>query len=283
AQRFARAGFRREALTPVYGLGEATLAVTFTPAGRGPRIRDGVVSVGRPLPGFEVEIRNGDGREGEADGTGRVGRVWVRGPSLMEGYLGRPRATARALRDGWLDTGDLGFLRDGELFLTGRAKDLVILRGRNYGPEEIEAAAAAVPGARPGCAVAASVMVEGGNGSGDREELVVFVEAGRETADELRRRLPRAVREAVVGTLGLPPDRVEVLAPGTLPRTSSGKLRRGETVRRWLAGKLDPPAAVTPWRLARAVAASALAFARARTGEPGPGGPAEAADEAETA
>jgi acyl-CoA synthetase (AMP-forming)/AMP-acid ligase II len=299
AERFRPWGLRPEALTPVYGLSEAALAVAFSDLRQPfrserfarPSIEAGerpapdpegreLVSVGRPLPGFRVEIRDGDGREGK---TGRVGRVWVRGPSLMEGYLGRPRATARALREGWLDTGDLGFLRDGELFLTGRAKDLVILRGRNYGPEEIEAAAAAVPGARPGCAVAASVMVEGGDGSGDREELVVFVEVGRETDADLQRRLPQAVREAVVGTLGLPPDRVEVLAPGTLPRTSSGKLRRGETVRRWLAGELDPPAAVTPWRLARAVAGSSLAFARARMGEPARGGPAEAADEAETA
>jgi len=302
AERFRPWGLRPEALTPVYGLSEAALAVAFSDMERpfsterfarasiepgesaapDPEGRE-LVSVGRPLPGFEVEVRNGDGAPAAAGREAEVGRVWVRGPSLMEGYLGRPQATARALRDGWLDTGDLGFLRGGELFLTGRAKDLVILRGRNYGPEEIETAAAAVPGARPGCAVAASVMAEEGNGSADREELVVFVETARGAPEHLRRELPRAVREAVVGTLGLPPDRVEVLAPGTLPRTSSGKLRRGETVRRWLAGELEPPAPVTPWRLARAVAGSAFAFARARSGGPGRGRPAEPADEAETA
>ncbi|HUF79279.1 MAG TPA: AMP-binding protein [Thermoanaerobaculia bacterium] len=271
-ERFRPWGFRPEAMTPVYGLAEAALAVTFSDLGR--PFRSGrferaslepgeapcpdpggreLVSVGRPVPGFEVEVRDGD-----AGRVGHVGRVWVRGPSLMEGYLGRLRETARVLRDGWLDTGDLGFLSGGELFLTGRAKDLVILRGRNYGPEEIEAAAAAVPGARAGCAVAASYLPE----ESDGEELVVFVEAARDASDGLRERLPAAVREAVLGALGLRPDRVEVLAPGTLPRTSSGKLRRGETLRRWLAGELAPPEPVTPLRLARAMAGSAWGYLR---------------------
>ena len=291
AERFARWGFRPEALAPVFGLSEAALAVTFPDLGRRfrsdrferrslepggapmiitsePRAEPGaepsagreLVSVGRPLPGYEVEIRGDDLRPlGPPSGT-RVGRVWVRGPSLMAGYLGRPRATAQALRDGWLDTGDLGFLSEGELFLTGRAKDLVIVRGRNYGPEEIEAAAWAVPGARTGCAVAASWMPE----EADREELVVFVEAARSASEEERRALPDAVVRAVAAAVGPPPDRVEVLAPGTLPRTSSGKLRRAETVRRWREGELEPPDSTSPWRLAAAVAGSTLAFARLR-------------------
>jgi fatty-acyl-CoA synthase len=291
AERFAPWGFRPEALTPVYGLSEAALAVTFSAIERpfrsgrfaraslepgaapasDPEGRE-LVSVGRPVPGFEIEVRDEAGRPLGAAGNGgpaagggrvgRVGRVWVRGPSLMEGYLGRLRETAAALREGWLDTGDLGFLSDGELYLTGRAKDLVILRGRNYGPEEIEAAAAAAPGARAGCAVAASHMPE----AGEREELVVLVEAAREAGEGLRRSLPAAVRDAVVRALGLPPDRVEVLAPGTLPRTSSGKLRRGEALRRWLAGELEPPAPLTPWRLARAFAGSAWGLARSGSG-----------------
>jgi fatty-acyl-CoA synthase len=285
AERFARWGFRAEALSPVYGLSEAALAVTFPdlrrpfrserferrslePGGKPETVAAGreVVSVGRPLPGFEIEIRNEDLTSVEA---GRVGRVWVRGPSLMAGYLGRPRATARALRDGWLDTGDLGFVRDGELFLTGRAKDLVILRGRNYGPEEMESAAWSVPGARTGCAVAASWMPE----EADREELVLFVEAARSATPEERRALPETVRQAVAAAVGPPPDRVEVLAPGTLPRTSSGKLRRAETLRRWQEGELDPPEGVTPWRLAAAVAGSTVAFARLRMGGAPDGAP----------
>jgi acyl-CoA synthetase (AMP-forming)/AMP-acid ligase II len=178
----------------------------------------------------------------------------------MEGYLGRPEATAEALSDGWLDTGDLGFLWEGELYLTGRAKDLVILRGRSYAPEGIEHALAGLPGARAGCAVAASWLPEGAA----TEVLGVFVEAARGAEKEEVRALPAAVRRAVLAATGLPVDEVAVLAPGTLPRTSSGKLRRGEAVRRHLAGALSPPAPVTPLRLAGAVARSGLAYARMR-------------------
>src|SRR5947199_5832634 len=99
----------------------------------------------------------------------------------MDGYLGDRRATARALRDGWLDTGDLGFLQDGELYLTGRAKEVIILRGRNYAPDEIERAVEGVPGARSGCMVAASWLPEDAPG----ESLALFVEFSREaTASE---------------------------------------------------------------------------------------------------
>ena len=288
AERFRPWGFRAEALTPVYGLSEAALAVTFSPLGRpftairfdrpslepgrtpreAPRETSGetaagrpagreLVSVGSPLPGVELEVR---GEEGRALPDGRVGRIWVRGPSLMEGYLGRPEATVQALVDGWLDTGDLGFVRGGELYLTGRAKDLVILRGRNYGPEEIEVAACTASGARTGCAVAASYLPD----EADQEELVVLVEAARDASEAKRKALPAAVREAVLAATGLAADRVEVLDPGTLPRTSSGKLRRGEALRLWLADGLEAPAPVTPLRLAAAAARSSRAYARLR-------------------
>jgi fatty-acyl-CoA synthase len=275
-QRFARWGFRPEAMTPVYGLSEAALAVTFSdldapcraerfdreslarhglacPAAGGREI----VSVGRPLPGFELRVGDDPGR-GLPDG--RVGRVWVRGPSLMVGYLGDPAATERAFRDGWLDTGDLGFLESGELFLTGRAKDVIILRGRNYAPEEIEQAAERVPGVRAGCAVAASWLPEDAPG----EILGLFVERARDAAPEDLRRLPERCREAVLGAVGLAVDVVVPLAPGTLPRTSSGKLRRGEALLRHLAGTLAPPDPVTPLRLAGTVARSGWAYARLR-------------------
>lgn len=256
ARRFRRWGFRPEALTPVYGLSEAALAVTFSAIarpfrsrrfersslapGRVPRLADGadgreLVSLGRPVPGFRLEVRDAASGGEPAPGPARpgaVGRVWIQGPSLMEGYLGRPAETARALRDGWLDTGDLGFVRDGELYLTGRAKDVVILRGRNYGPEEIEAAACGVAGVRAAAAV--SRMPEDGH----REELVLLVEPARGTSPEEVRALPVPVREGVAAAVDLPPDRVVLLASGSLPRTSSGKLRRGEALRRWEAGEL---------------------------------------------
>ncbi len=281
--RFSRWGFRAEALTPVYGLSEAALAVTFSDLDRPFRSgrfdreelsREGlaheaaegreIVSVGRPVPGFRLRLLDEAGRELPED---RVGRVWIQGPSLMEGYLGDPEATARAFRDGWLDTGDLGFLHEGELYLTGRAKDVVLLRGRNYAPEEIERAVEGVPGLRTGCAVAASWLPEDAEG----EELVLFVEAARRARPQDLAALPAACREAVLGATGLAVDRVEVLAPGTLPRTSSGKLRRQEALRLDLAGELAPPEPVTTLRMARAMARSELAYARLRLRRRGSG------------
>ena len=274
--RFARWGFRAEALTPVYGLSEAALAVTFSDLDRPFRGRrfdreglsrdrvareapDGreIVSVGRAVPGFRLRIVDEMGSDLP---EGRVGRVWAQGPSLMDGYLGDPEATARALRDGWLDTGDLGFLREGELYLTGRAKDVVILRGRNYAPDEIERSVEAVPGVRSGCAVAASWLPEDAPG----EVLALFVEASRAATAVEREALPEACRAAVLGATGLAVDRVVILAPGTLPRTSSGKLRRAETLRLYLAEELTAPDPVTPLRLAGAMARSSLAYAKMR-------------------
>lgn len=274
--RFARWGFRREALTPVYGLSEAALAVTFSdldqPFRTGRFDREGlsreslaredeegreIASVGCPVPGFRLRIV---GKLGNDLPEGHVGRVWIQGPSLMDGYLGDPEATARALKDGWLDTGDLGFLQGGELFLTGRAKDVVILRGRNYAPDEIERAVDGLPGVRDGCVVAASWLPEDAPG----ETLAVFVEISRTATPPQIAALPEASREAVLGAMGLAVDEVVLLKPGTLPRTSSGKLRRAETLRLHLAGELAPPEPVTPLRIAGAMARSSLAYAGLR-------------------
>jgi fatty-acyl-CoA synthase len=289
AERFARWGFSAAALTPVYGLSEAALAVTFSALDRPyssgwfdrealaregvarPRPRgradlgSEIAAVGRPLPGFRLAVRDEQGRELPA---GQVGRLWVQGPSLMDGYLGDPEGTARALRDGWLDTGDLGFVQAGELYLTGRAKDVIILRGRNHSPAEIEQAVDAVPGVRTGCAVAVSWLPDGAAG----ELLALFVERARHaTVDELVQ-LPEACREAVLSATGLAVDHLEVLEPGTLPRTSSGKLRRSETLRLYRDGALAPPAPVTMLRLAGAVARSSLAYTRLRLGRRGGSG-----------
>ncbi len=275
-QRFAQYGFRPETLTPVYGLSEATLAVTFSAldqpfrserfdrralatenrAHRDPQGLE-LVSVGRPLPGTDIKIVD---TEGGALDTGKVGRVWVRGPSLMEGYLDRPQATANAFTDGWLDTGDLGFLHDADLFLTGRAKDIVILRGRNHSPVEIEHAVDNTEGVRRGCAVAVSWLPEEATG----ESLLLFVEHRKGVEAECIADLPQACVRAVLAATGLLPDEVVALPPGTLPRTSSGKLRRQEALRQHLAGDLTPPDRVTPLLLAGALARSALAHARGK-------------------
>jgi acyl-CoA synthetase (AMP-forming)/AMP-acid ligase II len=184
-----------------------------------------------------------------------VGPVRVRAPSIMRGYLHRPAQTAEAIEDGWLTTGDLGFLHDGELFLTGREKDVVILRGSNHSPHEIEQALDAVSGVRTGCAAAASWRPD----HADSEQLVVFVERRFED-DSLAERC----KDAVLRATGLAAACVVVVAPGTLPRTSSGKIRRGEALRRWLADELSPPDKVGAWMIAGALARGTVAHWRAR-------------------
>ncbi len=271
-ERFAGCGLRGEALTPVYGLAEATLAVTFSDVRRRFRVQrferqtltevglavpddDGhpLVSAGRPLEGFRVRIVNDSGL---ALADGCVGHVLVSGPSVMRGYHDDPQATAEAIDNGWLRTGDTGFIHDGELFLYGRAKDILIVRGRNHAPQDIEQSLDGLPGLRAGCSAAVGVAGD------DGERLVVLIERSATappTDDELR----AAARSRVVEATGLVPDAVEVLAPGTLPRTSSGKIRRDECRRRWAAGSLAPPAPVNPVRIAGAMLASRLAYARA--------------------
>lgn len=213
-EKYRPYGLRWEALTPVYGLAEATLAVTFTPPGRGPLIleRDGrrLVSVGRPLPGMELKIVQG--------------RVHVKGPSVMRGYLGQPPL------EGWLDTGDLGFLEDGELYLTGRAKDLLILNGRNHEPEAVEEALSGVDGLDPSRSAAFAVD-DPDHGT---EALVLVVESPRgPTPPDLAAR----ARDAVARGTGLL-ARVTVAPWGSLPRTTSGKVRRGAARELFLEGQL---------------------------------------------
>jgi fatty-acyl-CoA synthase len=275
AARFAPHGFDPGALLPVYGLSEAALGVTWGRTGRplaGRRIdavrlaRDGVVadgdrevvSVGTPLPGVDVEVRGADG--GPA-GAGRLGRIYVRGPSVMREYLGDPEGTRATLAGGWLDTGDLGFVADGELYVHGRAKDVIMVRGANRAPEEFEAALAGVVGLRPGCAVALGFEPAGGAG----EALLVLAER-RRVAPLDDAAVEAAARRAIVDRTGIAPHTFGLLAPGTLPRTSSGKLRRQEALRRWIAGTLSAPRPSGALGLALAAARSQLAFRRARRG-----------------
>jgi len=272
--RFGRIGLAPEALTPVYGLAEAALAVSFSPLRepfavrhfepralaerrRAIRVARGqpIVSLGRPLSGFAIEIVDADG---EPVGEGLLGHVRVRGPSLMQGYDGMPEETARVLADGWLDTGDIGFLCEGELHLYGRSKDLVILRGRNFAPQEFEHAIDDLPVVRTGCSAAVSSMAPDGSG----EELWLFVERAREAssgaggfADSIMRR--------VLERTGIRAARVIELEPGTLPRTSSGKIRRAETLRAYRSGTLTRPTAVSLPRLALEMLRSEWALRRA--------------------
>ncbi len=275
-KRFARWGFQRRSMTPVYGMSEAALAVTFSSLNAPPRVKrfsrtalarerraipeeDGVelASVGTALPGFDLRILD---PEGKRLPDGKIGVVHVRGPSLMSGYFGMKDATDQVLKDGWLDTGDLGFLQGGELFLTGRAKDMLLLRGRNHAPEEVEQAVEAVQGVRTGCAVAVSWLPEGA----ERETLLLLAETVQGLSAAETEAIPAACREAVLEAAGLNLDEVVLLPPGALPRTSSGKRRRQEALRRYRAGELDPPDRVTLFKVAGAMARSAWAFARSR-------------------
>ncbi len=276
AARFARWGLRPEALTPVYGLSEASLAVTFgslyepfrtlrvdrvqLSEGRVQPHREGVelVSVGRPVRGFTVEIR---GEEGVL-APGRVGTVHAKGPSLMEGYLGQPEATAKVLVDGWLNTGDLGFLWEDELYLVGRVKDVLILRGRNHSPHPVEQATDGLAGVRSGCAAAVSYRPEGA----DQELLLLFVEHKVDAEAANLQALPEQIIAAVLHHTGLRVDEVILLEPGTLPRTSSGKIRRGETLKLFIQGHLLPPEKVGALKIAAMMARSWWAFARMQWG-----------------
>ena len=270
AARFAGVGFRAESLMPVYGLSECALAATFTAAG-GPkremrvdadtlaatgRVSAGarrIVSVGTPVPGAAIDVRDDDG---ESVTDGLAGRVWLRAPFVMHGYFGQPDASAEVMRDGWLDTGDLGFVDGGELFITGRAKDVVIIRGANHSPQSFEECLGSVEGVRTGCAVALGVVPPGQ----DDEALLVLAEHTQGAPADLEARIAAAIVEHT----SIAPYAVVLLAPGTLPRTSSGKLRRGAARRLYLSGELEPPSSVTPLRLGAQVAGSLAAFARHR-------------------
>jgi acyl-CoA synthetase (AMP-forming)/AMP-acid ligase II len=273
-ERFERYGFDRRALTPVYGLSEAALAVTFPTRRMAPRfarvdartlattgrIEEGtraIASVGGPIPGTELEVRD---ELGAVLPEGRQGRIFVRGPSVMSQYYAQPEASAAVLQDGWLDTGDLGFVEDGELYVSGRAKDVVIIRGANHAPQVFEAALENIEGVRPGCVVALGFTPDARG-----EEALLLLAETREPSHALVER----IRGAVVEATGVRPHTVELLEPGTLPRTSSGKLRRAEARRRYLAKELTPPESTGPVQLVAEVVRSKWAMTRARFGERG--------------
>lgn len=250
AQRFGPMGFRREAFVPTYGLAEATLAVTMTRAGEGPaydrisseRYRDEhravpvaaddpqarlLTSVGEPLPGYKVSIRDEDGQPVPER---QVGEIWVQAPSLMQGYYGMPELSAEVLQDGHLRTGDLGYLADGKLYVSGRLKDLIIKGGCKYHPQDLEGVVETNAEVRAGGTAAFTV------GEGD-ERLVMVVETkAQEGLGELSHRIRSQVMEAA----GVRLDEVVLVRPQQLPKTTSGKIRRQEARRRYLAGEFEP-------------------------------------------
>ncbi|MEU5760045.1 AMP-binding protein [Nocardia sp. NPDC047648] len=238
--RFGAWGLPPDALVPCYGLAEASLAVTVSdpraplafdsvsrrgladhgvavdvPAGDGDALD--IVDCGAPVAGTEIRVV---GEDGTPCGADLVGRVQFRGPSTTPGYFRLPEATAAARVEGWWDTGDIGYLRNGRLRITGRRKDLIIIRGANYLPTDFEIAAEQVPGVRPGGVVAVG-RTEPGGGS---EELHMIVESA--VAQANFDALARAVRAAVSKRTGVLAAGVRIVAPRSIPKTTSGKVQR---------------------------------------------------------
>ncbi len=283
AERFAPFGLRREALTPVYGLAESSVGLAFPPLERGPWIdrvdRDlfaheqraqpaaddphalEFVSSGRVLPGHALRVVDEDG---VVLPERAEGRIEFRGPSATRGYFHNPAASARLIRDGWLDTGDRGYLAQGELFVTGRVKDIIIRAGRNLYPHEIEAAVGEVEGVRRGCVAAfgrADVVAA-------TERLVVVAET-RLTDSPARTRLRAAIGQAVVEAIGEPADEIVLAEPHAVLKTSSGKVRRAATRAALEAGSVHrevaEPSAGAPRSARRAASRATLLGYAART------------------
>lgn len=232
------------ALLPCYGLAEATLAVTFNPVGRGLKsvaaslqsLAEGrveppqseedsteLVLLGPPLPEVEVEIR---GDSGATLSLGEIGRIWLRGPTVTPGYRGAPQVSAcDGERFPWLDTGDLGAWVQGELVAVGRAKDVIIVHGKNHSPVEFERAAAEVSGVRAGSVVAFAIP----NSVNGTEGAVLACEVNEAESDWARGAIACLVRDRVAARTGVRPELVFLLEPGAVPKTTSGKVQRSRT------------------------------------------------------
>jgi 1-acyl-sn-glycerol-3-phosphate acyltransferase len=269
-ERFVPYGLQPEAITPVYGLAECSVGLAFPPLGRGPRIdavrreallKEGravpvdeddpdvmrVPACGRPLPGHEIRIVD---EAGDELPERRIGRLQFRGPSATRGYYCNPEATARLLRDGWLDSGDYAYMVEGEVYLTGRVKDLIIRGGRNLYPYELEEAVGEIPGIRKGC-----VAVFGSADPAHATERLVVMAETRERDAAVRDRLRRKIDQVTVDIIGMPADEIVLAPPHSVLKTSSGKIRRAatrEAFERGRVGRRPMPAWLLQAKLALA-------------------------------
>ena len=251
---FAEAGFEASAFCPSYGLAEATLAVTLMPPGEGIRVElveetqlsgggdlgatDGprpprfraIVNCGKPVRDMTLQVR-------EEDGTplpdGAIGKVWCKGPSVMVGYFRDQPATDACMSEGWLDTGDMGYMSAGYLYIVGRAKDMIIVNGRNHWPQDIEWAVEQLPGFKAGDIAAFAITTPSG------EETPAVLVQCRSLDDDERGRLREEIRERVRAVTGMNCV-IELIPPRTLPRTSSGKLSRAKARNLYLNGDIKP-------------------------------------------
>lgn len=265
-QRFGPRGFDRRAMMPLYGLAECGVGLTFPPLARGPRIdvidRQAlhetrravpivtpessamrVVSCGSPLPGHELRVVDEHGAELP---DRHEGRIEFRGPSATAGYFRNAEATKTLLRGDWLDTGDVGYVADGEVYLTSRAKDLIKRGGHNVHPYDLEEAAGALPGVRRGC-----VAVFGASDPQSRSERVVVVAETRLAEPDAKAALRERIAQLSVDVLGQPADDIVLAPPHTVLKTSSGKIRRAACRTLYEEGRLVVAAHGVAWQLAR--------------------------------
>ena len=270
AARFEPHGFDPRAMTPVYGLAESAVGLAFPPLARGPRVEHidaralanqgiampvpepavasarlteaasgsgrgalDIVSCGRPLPGHEIRAVDDSGQEVPAR---TEGRIEFRGPSATTGYHRNADATARLFRGPWLDTGDVGYIAGGELFLTSRAKDLIKRGGHNIHPYDLEAAVGDIPGIRKGC-----VAVFGTMDSSTGTERVVVVAESNQTDHALREALRNRIMALAAVHLNGPPDDLRLVPARTILKTSSGKIRRAACRDLYERGLLEAP------------------------------------------
>jgi 1-acyl-sn-glycerol-3-phosphate acyltransferase len=272
-QRFSQWGFRAEAMAPVYGLAESSVGLTLQPPNRGlviDRVQRDIfmssgravpatesdgnvlrfVSCGQPLLGHQIRIVDESGRELPE----RVeGGLEFRGPSCTTGYFRNPEATRRLFHGDWLDSGDRAYVAEGDIYITGRVKDVVIRGGRNLYPYELEEAVGGIGGIRRGCvAVFASPDPTSGT-----ERLVVVAET-RETKPEVLENLRRRIQEISIDLLAMPVDEVVLAPPRTVLKTSSGKIRRSAVRDLYEGGTLGRGSQALWWQVARLALSSAL-------------------------
>jgi acyl-CoA synthetase (AMP-forming)/AMP-acid ligase II len=277
---YGACGFRPEAFRPVYGLAEMTLAATFGPVGeplidwvdrnllattslarsapgRSSSAKD-FVSVGKPLPGCELRIAQKE-NAGNDCGERQVGEILLRGPSLMTGYFNNPQATWTALQGGWLHTGDLGYVANGMLFVTGRSKDIIIKRGRNYLPQDFEAGCQDFPELRKGRAIAFGIP----NKQSGTEDIILLAEV-KKRAQLKDLQLQERVAAAISERIGQKPDRVVLCRPGALPKTTSGKLQRQKAKQAYVQGETPQSQPRPMFGMVSLQARSLLAFTLVR-------------------
>ena len=272
-ERFAAYGLRPEAMAPVYGLAENTVGLAFPPLGRKvlidriqrhPLMKNGTaipagdddpnplrfVACGRPLAGHHIRVVDDNTQELPER---RVGRLQFHGPSATSGYFRNPRQTAALFHGDWLDTGDLAYLADQDLYLTSRVKDIIIKGGRNITPYELEEAIGAISGIRQGC-----VAVFGTTDEAIATEKLVVLAESRSQDQEKQAALKKQIINRAVDILGMPPDEVILARPGTVLKTSSGKIRRAASRERYEQGKIHHPPRALWLQFVRLTASGAL-------------------------